>query len=186
MIRRPWPSGRNASTAAASAAAVLLASVVFASTAWASPSRGSRSGVEQFTGTVTWGAAPSPTSVSWGLGSNLHQHLTVSGTGTVAITAVTYKVVVSNALLSGATYTLAACTVAWSGSNTCQGGAGTAIGTTYALGSTTTVTSTVVPGAGGSIYLQATASTTGLTTVTMTITVSVSATQTRAPVVTQQ
>jgi hypothetical protein len=186
MTRRPWPSGRSASTAAAFAAAVLVASTLLSSAAWAGSSRGTVSGVQHVTGTGTWGAAPTPTSVSWGFGSNVHQKITVNETGSVTMTAMTYKVVVSNALLAGGTYTLAACTVPWSANNLCNGGAGTPIGTTFAVGSTTTVTSTLVPPVGGSIYLQATASGTGLFTITMTVTVSVSATQTRAPVVTQQ
>jgi len=184
MIRRPWPSGRKARTTAASAAVVLLLTTVCSPAAWAS-NRGQVSGAESFTGTGTWGAAPNPTSVSWATGSNLHQPVTVNDTGTIALKAMTYKVVVSNSLLGGGTYTLAACTVPWA-NNLCNGGPGAAIGTAYGVGSTTTVTSTVVPPLNGSIYLQATASTTGVFQITMTLTVSVSATQTRTPITTQQ
>jgi len=186
MIRRPWPSGRNASTAAAFSAAVLVASLLLTTAAWAAASRGTVAGQQTFTGTRTWGASPTPNSVSWSLTSALHQKMTVANSGNLPLTAMTYKVVVSNALLAGSTYTLAVCTVAWSANNLCNGGAGTAIGTTYGVGTTTNVSSSVVPPVGGSVYLMATASGTGLFTITMTVTVSVSATQTRAPVVTQQ
>ena len=102
----------------------------------------------------------------------------MSDTGSVALTALTYKVVMSNGL-SLATFTLAACTTPWVG-GLCDGGAGTAIGGSYRVGTTTTISSSVVPPLGGSIYLQGTASSLSVTAITMTLTVSVTAkTQTR-------
>jgi len=51
------------------------------------------------------------------------------------------------------TFTLWACPVAWV-ANQCSGGPGTQVGSTLASGSTTTVTSAVVPPLGGTVYLQ--------------------------------
>jgi hypothetical protein len=184
MIRRPWPLGRRARTTAATAAVVLLSAILAPALAGASPDRGQALGPERVSD-GTWGAAVTPTALSWSLASGARQTSTVNNTGSVAVTAMTYKVVMSNGL-SLATFTLAACTIPWVG-GLCSGGAGTAIGGTYRLGSTTTITSSVVPPVGGSIYLQGIASSLSVTTITMTLTVSVTAkTQTRAKVVTNQ
>jgi hypothetical protein len=184
VIRLPWPPGRKARTTAASAAVVLCSSILAPSDAWATPHRGTSAGDETAT-SGTWGAAASPTAMSWGLSLGQHQTSTVDNTGTVAITAMTYKVVVSNALAL-TSFTLAACANPWIG-GLCNGGAGTAIGGTYGVGSTTTVTSTFVPPLGGNIYVQATESFLVATRITMTLTISVTGTtQTRSPVVTNQ
>jgi hypothetical protein len=184
MIRIPWPLGRRARTTAATAAVVLLSTILAPSDAWATPHRGATGGDESAT-SGTWGAAASPTAMNWGLSLGQRQTTTVNNTGTIAIKAMTYKVVVSNAL-AVTSFTLAACANPWVG-GLCDGGAGTAIGGTYGVGSTTTVTSTFVPPLGGSIYLQATESFLVATPITMTLTISVTGrTQTRNPVVANQ
>lgn len=184
MIRTPWPLGRRARTTAATAAVVLLSIFLAPSNAWATPHRATTGGNETAT-TGKWGAAASPTAMTWGLSLGQRQTTTVNNAGTVAIKAITYKVVVSNALAI-TSFTLAACASPWVG-GLCNGGAGTAIGGTFGVGSTTTVTSTFVPPIGGSIYLQATESFLAATSITMTLTLSVTGqTQTRTPVVTGQ
>jgi hypothetical protein len=109
----------------------------------------------------------------------------VANTGTIALTAISYKVTISNPVSGLPTFTLFVCPVAWSG-GLCSGGTGTQIGTTYAKNSTITVSSAVVPAIGGHVYLQATSS--GVTSsVTMTLGTSISsATQLRAAIKTNQ
>ena len=184
MIRTPWPLGRRACTTAATAAVVLLSTFLSPDNAWATPHRGATGGNEAAT-TGKWGAAASPTAMTWGLSLGQRQTTTVGNTGTVAIRAITYKVVVSGGLALSS-FTLAACANPWMG-GLCNGGGGTAIGGTYGVGSTSTVTSSFVPSLGGSIYLQATESFLAATSITMTLTLSVTGrTQTRTPVVTNQ
>jgi hypothetical protein len=85
--------------------------------------------------------------------STTDQTSTVTNTGSVALSAIGYKVTVSTPSSGSPTFRLFACTVAWV-STTCSGGAGTQVGGTFAKGSTTTVSSAVVPPLGGSVYLQ--------------------------------
>jgi hypothetical protein len=150
--------------------------------------KGKTTGTEQLTSSA-FGASAGPTSFTWNLigGS---QTSTVSNTGTVALSAITYTVTVSSGI-GLTTFTLAVCTVAWSG-GLCGGGAGTAIGGTYAIGSTTHVNSSVVPPVGGDVYLKATASGVTVTSITMSLSLAVTgsstpaSTQVRAAVTTNQ
>jgi len=98
---------------------------------------------------------------------------------------ISYKVTVSTPARGSPTFTLFACTVAWSG-GTCSGGAGTQVGTTFATNSSATVSSTVVPAVAGHVYLQIEPTgVTSSTVVTLGTSIS-SATQLRAPVDTNQ
>ena len=123
----------------------------------------------------SWGASSSPMSFTWDLVGG-SQYATVSNTGTVALGAVTYTVTVS-AGLGLTTFTLAVCTVAWSG-GLCSGGTGTAIGGPYSINSSTPATSAVVPPVGGDVYLEATASGVTVTSITMTLTLAVTGSST--------
>jgi hypothetical protein len=73
--------------------------------------------------------------------------------GTIVWSAISYRVTASDPTSGSPTFTVYACSVAWV-SNTCGGGAGTPVGTTFAKNSTATVSSAVVPPVGGSVYLQ--------------------------------
>jgi hypothetical protein len=168
----------------AGATAVLLLAVL------AAPPRAQAVGVVKAkaakTESVTggkWLATVSPTTLTFT--TNTAQTSTVANTGTIALTAISYKVTISNPVTGTPTFTLFVCPVAWSG-GTCSGGAGTQIGTTYAQNSTITVSSAVVPAIGGNVYLQATP--VGVTSsVSMTLGTSISsATQLRAAIRTNQ
>ena len=133
--------------------------------------------------TGTWAATASVTSMTFT--TNTDQLSTVSNTGTIALSAVTYKVTVSNPTSGSPTFTLFTCAVAWV-SNKCSGAAGTQVGGTFTKNSTTTVTATQVPPLSGSVYLQIEP-----TTVTTSVTVALGAlisspTQLRASVKTDQ
>jgi hypothetical protein len=157
---------------------VLVAAVLVISTGASGSSliKGQTTGSEQLTA-GGWGASASPTSLTWNLlgGS---QFSTVSNTGTVALAHITYTVTIS-AGLGVTTFTLAACTVAWSG-GLCSGGAGSAIGGSYAINSTTNVTSSVVPPVSGNVYLKATASGVTVTSISMTLGLAVTGSSTPA------
>jgi len=101
--------------------------------------------------TGTWMATASVTSMTFT--ANTDQLSTVSNTGTIALSAISYKVTVSNPASGTPTFTLATCAVAWV-SGKCSGGAGTQVGGTLAKNSTTTVTSTQVPPLNGAVYLE--------------------------------
>jgi hypothetical protein len=168
----------------AAATAVLLLVVL------AVPSRAEAVGVVKAkaakTESVTsgkWLATVSPTTLTFT--TNTAQTSTVANTGTIALTAISYKVTISNPATGSPTFTLFVCPVAWSG-GTCSGGTGTQIGTTYAHNSTVTVSSAVVPAVGGNAFLQATPA--GVTSsVSMTLGTSISsATQLRAAIKTNQ
>jgi hypothetical protein len=179
------PTGPRARTTAASAAVVLLFVALVPAVAWATGSQGVAAGAEAVKG-GSWGAKPSPASMSWGTGSALHQTTTVSNTGTIALISMTYTVAVAGGNATNR-FGLAACATPWSAGGLCNGGAGTAIGRVFRGGTTTVVTSTFVPGVGGTIYLQATERSASATAITMTLTVAVTAvTQTRAHVTTNQ
>jgi hypothetical protein len=129
-----------------------------------------------------WAATAGTTSMTFT--TNTDQVSTITNTGTVALSAISYKVTVSNP--SGSpTFTLFACTTAWA-SNKCAGGAGTKVGTTFAKNTTTTVASAVVPPLSGSVYLQfEPAAVTASTVVTLGTSIT-SPSQLRAAVTTNQ
>jgi hypothetical protein len=139
-------------------------------------------GTESVT-TGKWLATVSPTTLTFT--TNTAQTSTVANTGTIALTAISYKVTVSNPVSGSPIFTLFVCPVAWSG-GLCSGGTGTQVGTTYAKNSIITVSSAVVPAIGGNVFLQATP--VGVTSsVTLTLGTSVSsATQVRAAIKTNQ
>jgi hypothetical protein len=178
-------SSRRACTTAASAAVALLFLALLPAMAWATGNKGVAAGVEAVKG-GSWGAVPSPSSMSWDGSSGLRQTATVANTGTIALTSLEYTVAVVGGNGSNK-FTLAACATPWTTRNTCAGGAGTAIGKNFKGNSTTVVNSTFVPGVGGEIYLQALETGRSATVITMTLTVAVTAvTETRAPFTTNQ
>jgi hypothetical protein len=133
--------------------------------------------------TGTWAATLSTTSMTFT--TTTAQTSTVTNGGTIALVGISYKVTVSTPASGSPTFTLFVCTVAWSG-GTCSGGAGTQVGGTFAISTTMTVSSTVVPAVAGHVYLQV--EPTGVkssTVVTLGTSIS-SATQLRAPVNTNQ
>jgi hypothetical protein len=133
--------------------------------------------------TGTWAATASTTSMAFA--TNADQLSTVSNTGTIALSAISYKVTVSNPSSGAPTFTLWTCAVAWV-SNKCSGGAGTQVGGTFAKNSTTTVASTQVPTLSGSVYLQVQPATvTSPVTVTLGTSIT-SPTQLRASIKTSQ
>src|SRR6516164_8613291 len=113
-----WPAPPRARTAAVvTTAAVLLFVLVAPVRASAAPHRGLGSGAETVT-SGTWGASTTPTSLTWTTGQGGRKLSTESNTGTLTLSALTYKVTIS----SGAgttTFTLAACPVAWNGGGNC-------------------------------------------------------------------
>ncbi len=115
----------------------------------AGPVKATVSGSESVT-SGKWAATAGTTSMTFT--TNTDQVSTITNTGTVPLSAISYKVTVSNPTGSP-TFTLFACTTAWA-SNKCGGAAGTQVGTTFAKNTTTTVASAVVPPVGGSVYLQ--------------------------------
>jgi hypothetical protein len=144
--------------------------------------KASAHGAESLT-SGTWAATLSTTSMAFT--TNTDQTSTVTNTGTIALTAISYKVTVSNPASGSPTFTLFVCTVAWS-ANLCSGGAGTQVGGTFAKNSTTTVSSAVVPAIAGLVFLQLEpAAVTSSTTVTLGTSIS-SATQLRAAIKTNQ
>jgi len=185
VYRHPWPARHRARAAAVTTAAALLSLLVAPVGAVAAPNRGVGSGAETVS-SGTWGASASPATPTWTTGQGGRKLSTETNTGTLALSALTYKVTISSG--SGTTtFTLAACPVAWDGGGNCPGGGSTTIGGTYTIGSTTTVSSTDVPNVGGALYLKATASNNVTSAITMTLQLSVtSPSQLRAPVVTNQ
>ena len=131
----------------------------------------------------TWAAVAATTSMTFT--TNTNQTSKITNTGTIALSAISYKVTVSNPASGSPTFKVFACAVAWA-SNLCSGGAGTQAGGTLAKNSTTTVSSTVVPAVGGAVYLQIEpASVTSSVTVTLGTSIT-SPTQLRAAVKTNQ
>ncbi len=131
----------------------------------------------------TWAATATTTSMTFT--TNTYQTSTITNTGTVALSAISYKVTISNPTSGSPTFKVFACSVAWA-SNLCSGGAGTQAGSTVAKNSTTTVSSTVVPAIGGKVYLQVEATgVTSSTTVGLATSIT-SPTQLRAAVKTNQ
>jgi hypothetical protein len=164
-------------------AAVLLCLVGLApSVAGASNNKGWARATE-VVASGTWAATAATPSMSFT--TNSFQTSAIANTGTVGLSAISYKVTVSNPTSGTPTFKVFACSVAWV-SNLCSGGAGTQAGGTLAKNSSTTVTSTVVPAVGGSVYLQIEpASVTSSTTVTLGTSIT-SPTQLRAAVKTNQ
>ncbi len=178
-----FPRSRRLARGTVALAAVLLAVVpTLPSRAGAAAARGTAAGLESVTA-GTWAATVESSPLTFTLPSS--QSDTVTNTGTIALSGITYQVVVSTPVVGLPRFTMAVCTVPWS-LGRCDGRAGTAVGGTFDRGSTTTVTSTVVPPVGGSIYLQVTE--TGISTaVTVSLSASISAaTQLRSPQVTNQ
>jgi hypothetical protein len=167
------------------AAVVLLSALYNPGDAEAQTLRGWVSNTERVASS-SWGAAATPATLTWTNGGGARHTTTVTNTGTIVLTGVTYKVIVS-AGTGTIRFTLKACARPWNSGGTCPGGGATTIGGPYALGSVTTVNSSFVPPLGGVIYLQATASRAVTTTITMTLQISVtSSTQVRARIVTNQ
>jgi hypothetical protein len=176
-VTRPWT--------VAVATVALLTTVLMPGEAGALPNRGATHGPETVT-TGTWGAAASPSTLTWAVAGSRRQTTTVTNTGTVALTQLTYKVTMSSGI-GTATFRLAACANVWTAGGACPGGGATAIGGTYAIGSITTVMSPFVPAVGGNFYLKATASRAVTATITMTLQISVTSnTQLRARIVSNQ
>lgn len=185
MLHRPWPSGHRARTTAATAAVVLLLTLLNPGAAGALTLHANVLGSETVT-SGSWGAVAAPTTMTWTTGGGTNQTTTVTNTGNIALTGLTYEVTVSAG--AGATsFTLQACTRQWNKGGHCPGHTETAIGGSYALSSVTTVNSSSVPAPAGAIYVEAIASGAVTTTVTMTLQISVtSITEVRAPIVTDQ
>ncbi len=164
-------------------AAVLVCAVLVAPVhAEAAASRGTAAGSESVP-SGTWTATAGPTSMTFTTTAN--QTSTVTNTGTIALSAISYKVTISNPASGSPTFKIFACAVAWV-SNLCGGSAGTQAGGSLAKNTTTTVTSTVVPAVGGKVYLQVEPAAVG-SSVTLTLGTSItSPTQLRTAVKTNQ
>jgi hypothetical protein len=146
--------------------------------AGATSNKGTALGSEAIT-SGSWAATAATTSMTFTI--NTDQTSAITNTGTVALSAISYKVTISNPASGSPTFKVFACAVAWA-SNLCSGGAGTQAGGTLAKNSTTTVTSTVLPAVAGKVYLQIEpASLTSSTTVTLGTSIT-SPTQLRAAV----
>jgi hypothetical protein len=160
-------------------AAVLLCLGVFVSAvAGATNNRGWARGTEAVS-SGTWAATIATPSMTFT--TNSYQTSTVTNTGTVALSAISYKVTVSTPTSGSPTFKVFICSVAWA-SSLCSGGAGTQVGSTFSKNSSTTVSSTVVPAVGGTVYLQIEPTgVTSATTVTLSASVA-SPTQLRAAV----
>jgi hypothetical protein len=162
--------------------AVLLCSALVVPFLGAAPPAGA-AGRGQAIGTEaaasgTWGATLSAASFTFT--TNTYQTSTVTNSGTIGLSGISYKVVVSAS--TGASLKVFVCTVAWVATK-CSGGAGTQVGGTLAQGTTTTITSTVVPPIGGAVYLQL--EPTGVIhPTTVTLSTLIASTQLRAAVVT--
>ena len=182
MKHRPWPWCRRVRTTAASAAVVLLVALLNPGAASAQTLLGNVPGSETVT-SGTWGAVASPATMTWTTGGGTNQTTTVTNTGNIALTGLTYVVTVSGG--AGTTsFTLQSCGRPWNNGGNCPG---RTIGGPYALGSVTTVNSSSVPAPAGAIYIEATASGPVATTVTMTLQISVTSnTQVRGPLVNNQ
>ncbi len=178
------PSGHwTARRTVATATVLLLAAVVPAGAAAAgSVHHASAGGTEAVTSGV-WAATAAPASLTFT--DDTPQTSMVTNTGTVSLTGIGYDVTVSNPASGTPSFDVYVCPVAWSG-GTCSGGAGTPVGGTFVSGSSTSVSSGVVPALGGHVYLEAVPSSV-TSSVTVTLGTSIDpATQLRAPQVTNQ
>ena len=124
--------------------------------------------------------------MTWTAGGGTNQTTTVTNTGNIALTGLTYQVTVSGG--AGTTsFTFQTCAKPWNHGGNCPGRTITTIGGSYALGSVTTVNSSSSPPPGGAIYIEAIASGAVATTVTVTLQISVTSnTQVRTPIVNNQ
>ncbi len=164
------------------ATVLLCVGLATSAPAGASSNKGIATGSEAIT-SGTWAAVAATTSMTFTTTTN--QTSKITNTGTIALSAISYKVTVSNPASGSPTFKVFACAVAWV-SNLCSGGAGTQAGGTLAKNSTTTVNSTVVPAVGGAVYLQIEpASVTSSVTVTLGTSIT-SPSQLRAAVKTNQ
>jgi hypothetical protein len=174
---------RNARRAVAMAAVLLLAVPVGPIQAGAAGIEKAIAAKTESVTSGTWAATLSSTSMTFT--TNTDQTSTVTNSGTIALSAISYKVTVSTPASGTPTFKIFVCTVAWV-TNLCSGGAGTQVGTTFAKSSTTTVSSTVVPAIAGHVYLQVEpASVTSSVTVTLGTSIT-SSTQLRAAIKTNQ
>jgi hypothetical protein len=156
--------GRNARRTAATAAVLLCIVLTLPAAAAAASNKGTAQGGGSLTA-GRWAATAATTSMTFTASTN--QASTITNTGTIALSAISYKVTISNPVSGSPTFKVYACGVAWV-SNLCSGGAGTQAGGTLAKSSTTTVSSIVVPVVGGKVYLQVEpASVTSSVTVTL-------------------
>ena len=175
----------NAGRTAAAAAVLLLAGVMVLATplsAGAANHKGTAVGSEAVV-SGTWKATAATTSMTFT--TNTFQTSKITNTGTIALSAISYKVTISNPASGTPTFKVFACAVAWV-SNLCSGGAGTQAGATLAKNTTTTVSSTVVPAVAANVYLQVEpASVTSSVTVTLGTSIAAPA-QLRAAVKTNQ
>jgi len=177
----PYPTYRACRTAAI-AAVLLLVVLAAPSQAGAAPNRGTALGSESVS-SGTWAATAATTSMTFT--TNTDQTSAITNSGTIALSAISYKVTISNPVSGSPTFKVFACAVAWV-SNLCSGGAGTQAGGTLAKNTTTTVTSSVTPAVGGKVYLQVEpAGVTSLVTVTLGTSIT-SPAQLRAAVKTNQ
>lgn len=140
----------TASRTVAIAAVLLYLTVTLPSAAEASSNRGTALGNESLV-SGSWAATAATTSMTFT--TNTDQTSTITNTGTIALSAISYKVTISNPASGSPTFNVFACAVAWA-SNECSGGTGTQAGGTLSKNSTTTVTSTILPAIGGHAYLQ--------------------------------
>jgi hypothetical protein len=131
----------------------------------------------------TWGVHAATTSFTFT--SSTDQTVTVTNTGTIALSAESYGVTVSKPSTGAPTFKLYECTTAWS-ANKCAGGAGTQIGGTLNANSSTTVSISTALAVSAVIYLQwEPTGVTSSTTITLSPQVT-SPTQLRAAVKTNQ
>jgi len=177
-----WLTRSRASRTVAFAAVLLLGVGVAPTLASAAGVGGQASGTSSVTA-GNWGVTATVTSMTFT--TNTYQTSKVTNTGTIALIAQSYSVIVSNPTSGSPTFKVFQCAVAWV-SNLCSGGAGAQVGGTLAKNSTTTITSTTALAAAAAVYLQVEpASVTASTTVTLSPKVT-SPTQLRAAVKTNQ
>jgi hypothetical protein len=154
----------HARRTAATATVLLCVVLTLPTSAEAATTHGTATGSE-VVASGSWAAIAATTSMTFT--ANTDQTSTITNTGTIALSAISYKVTISNPTSGSPTFKVYACAVAWV-SNLCSGGAGTQAGGTLAKNSTTTVSSAVVPAVGGNVYLQVEpASVTSSVTVTL-------------------
>jgi hypothetical protein len=164
------------------AAVLVCVALTPTSIAAAVSARGTASGGEAVV-TGSWTATAATTTMTFT--SSADQTSTITNTGTIALSAISYRVTVSNPSSGSPTFKVFACAVAWV-SNSCSGGAGTQAGGTLAKNSTTTVSSTVVPPLSGHAYLQVEPASVGSSVTVTLATQIVSPTQLRAALKTNQ
>jgi len=155
-VKRGWhPSislvgrGRTGRKTAVVATA-LLATLAFPAVAGAAGLRARATG-NSSVAAVNWGVVASVTSMTFT--TNTDQTSTITNTGTVALSAQSYTVTISQPKGRAPTFTVYRCPVPWVAS-TCPGGTATQIGGTLTANSTTILTSVAAMDPGASIYLE--------------------------------